>query len=421
MIKKTKLAFVGLTHLGLNYLAASASKKYSVLGIDSNKNKIKKLNDNIIEYREPNLKKTILKNKKNIYFSNDFKKLKQCDLVFISEDVKTDLKGKSNLKSLRVLINKTIKFLNKNSVLIILSQMRPGFIRSIQIDHDKLYHQVETLIFGKAMNRAMYPERIIVGCKDKSKKLNSRYKNYLNEFNCKIFKMNYESAEVAKLSINLLLSSSVTITNILTELCENVSANWKEIVPALKSDKRIGKYSYIRPGLGISGGNLERDIVTVKNILNKNSPPRNFLNNILENSKYMKFWVIRTLDKLKILDNKNKMHIGIVGATYKENTNSIKNSPTIDLLKILIKKNITIYEPMLNLNLKNNNINQIKNIKELVSKNKVIIFMRPWTNFREIQNVSKIIRNKIVIDPYGVIDAGYKENKIKKYFTIGKS
>ena len=64
MIKKTKLAFVGLTHLGLNYLAASASKKYSVLGIDLNKNKIKKLNDNIIEYREPNLKKTILKNKK---------------------------------------------------------------------------------------------------------------------------------------------------------------------------------------------------------------------------------------------------------------------------------------------------------------------------------------------------------------------
>ena len=93
MIKKTKLAFVGLTHLGLNYLAASASKKYSVLGIDLNKNKIKKLNDNIIEYREPNLKKTILKNKKNIYFSNDFKKLKQCDLVFISEDVKTDLKA----------------------------------------------------------------------------------------------------------------------------------------------------------------------------------------------------------------------------------------------------------------------------------------------------------------------------------------
>ena len=89
-----------------------------------------------------------------------------------------------------------------------------------------------------------------------------------------------------------------TITNILTELCENVSASWKEIVPALKSDKELENI-YIRPGLGISGGNLERDIVTVKNILNKNSPPRNFLNNILENSKYMKFWVIRTLLNLK--------------------------------------------------------------------------------------------------------------------------
>ena len=420
-MKKIKLAFVGLTHLGLNYLAASAQKNFSVIGIDTDNKKVIKLNNDIIEHEEPNLKKLILKNKKNIVFSNDLKKLKKSNLIFISQDVKTNANDKSDLKNLRILINKTIKHLNKNSILVVLSQMKPGFMRSINIDHRRLYHQVETLIFGKAINRALYPERIILGCKDKSKKVNPLYLKYLKSFNCPVLKMEYESAEIAKISINLLLASSVTTTNILSELCEKVSADWNEIIPALKLDKRIGKFAYIRPGLGIAGGNIERDIVTVKKMLNKKSPPDLLLKNMLENSQYMKRWVSRILSKEKILNIKNKINIGIVGAAYKENTNSIKNSPTIELLSYLKNKNISIYEPMLNLELKNKNIKQIKNLKKLIEKNKVIIFMRPWTNQKEINNIYNDLRKKFIIDPYGVINFKNQKNKLSKYFTIGKN
>ena len=420
-MKKIKLAFVGLTHLGLNYLAASAQKNFSVIGIDTDNKKVIKLNNDIIEHEEPNLKKLILKNKKNIVFSNDLKKLKKSNLIFISQDVKTNANDKSDLKNLRILINKTIKHLNKNSILVVLSQMKPGFMRSINIDHRRLYHQVETLIFGKAINRALYPERIILGCKDKSKKVNPLYLKYLKSFNCPVLKMEYESAEIAKISINLLLASSVTTTNILSELCEKVSADWNEIIPALKLDKRIGKFAYIRPGLGIAGGNIERDIVTVKKMLNKKSPPDLLLKNMLENSQYMKRWVSRILSKEKILNMKNKINIGIVGAAYKENTNSIKNSPTIELLSYLKNKNISIYEPMLNLELKNKNIKQITNLKKLIEKNKVIIFMRPWTNQKEINNIYNDLRKKFIIDPYGVINFKNQKNKLSKYFTIGKN
>ena len=421
MKKKTKLAFVGLTHLGLNYLAASVHKNYSVLGLDTDEKKIIRLNENSIEYQEPNLKKTIIKNKKNITFSSNFKELKKSNLVFISQDVKTNLNGKSDLKSLRILINKTIKHLNKNAILIVLSQMKPGFIRSIKIDQKRLYHQVETLIFGKAINRALYPERIIIGGSNKSEAINPIYLRYLRDFNCPILKMNYESAEVAKISINLLLSSSITITNILSELCEKVSADWNDIIPALRLDKRIGKFSYIKPGLGIAGGNIERDIITAKDLLKKDSPPHKFLKNTLENSKYMKSWVYRILNKEKILNNENKMNIGIVGATYKENTNSIKNSPTIELLKLLKKKDITIYEPMLNLELKKKNIKQVKNLKNLIDQNKIIIFMRPWANQKEIKDIYINLSNKIVIDPYCIINFNMKKKKINKYFSLGKN
>ena len=417
---KIKLGFVGLTHLGLNYLAASAQKKFSVTGVDTDSKKVLKLNKNIIEYEEPNLKKVILKNNKNIRFSNDFKKLKKCNLVFISQDVKTSASGKSDLKNLRILIDKTIKHLNKNAILVVLSQMKPGFMRSINIDHKKLYYQVETLIFGKAFNRALYPERIIVGCQSKFNEINPLYLRYLKSFKCPILKMEYESAEIAKISINLLLASSVTTTNILSELCEKMSADWNDIVPALKLDKRIGKFAYIKPGLGISGGNIERDIVTVKSLLRKKSPPDLLLKNMLENSQYMKTWISRILIKEMILDEKNKISIGIIGAAYKENTNSIKNSPIIDLLNYLKnKKNISIYEPMLNLELKNKNIQQVKDLKKLINKNKILIFMRPWVNRKEIQNIHKNLNNKLIIDPYRVINFKDQKNRSNKYFTLG--
>ena len=63
-----KVGFVGLTHLGLTYLAASSEKGFKVKGIDLNQNKINKLKKFDIEYEEPNLRKTIFQNKKKHTF-----------------------------------------------------------------------------------------------------------------------------------------------------------------------------------------------------------------------------------------------------------------------------------------------------------------------------------------------------------------
>ena len=78
--------------------------------------------------------------------------------------------------------------------------------------------------------------------------------------------MKYESAELSKISINCYLASSVTLTNTLAEVSKSVGASWEEIIPTLKLDKRIGKYAYLKPGLGISGGNIERDLSSITKI-----------------------------------------------------------------------------------------------------------------------------------------------------------
>ena len=68
----------------------------------------------------------------------------------------------------------------------------------------------------------MQPERFIIGSVNVDEELPTVYKEYLIKFNCPILVMRYESAELAKISINFFLVSSVTTSNILAEVCEKI-------------------------------------------------------------------------------------------------------------------------------------------------------------------------------------------------------
>ena len=109
-----------------------------------------------------------------------------------------------------------------------------------------------------------------------------------------------------------------------------------------------------------------------------------------------------------------------MGLSYKENTNSVKNSPAIRLIKKLSKINFYVFDPVVkNINLRN--VFKCKNIKEVVKKSKIIFILTPWKKFKKI-NLNLIKRSNIVmiIDPFGVLKSFSKKlskNNIK-YFSL---
>ena len=399
------LGYIGLSHLGLCYSAASAEKGFKVYSFDEDKTKVKKLINNDNYVFEKNLDK-ILKRRlnKNIHFYDHFQNLNKCDIVFISEDVPTDNNGKSNLNNIKKTITKATKFLNKNATLVILSQVHPGFTRKINWHKNKLYYQVETLIFGQAIHRAKKPERIIIGSNNENIHIEKNYKFFLNSFKCPILKMNYESAEITKISINFLLISNISSANFLSKMCEKVGADWLDVIPALRMDKRIGNFSYIEPGLGLSGGNLERDLFTLKKLSKNLKINDKIIDSYIHNSKKNKLWVY---DKLKnlILSKKKNYKIAMLGLTYKENTNSIKNSASIFLLKKLDKKNIVVYDPKANLNNLNFKVHRVNSVSDALINADVLIIMNKWDEFFKIDKnlIYSKMKGKLIIDPFGVL------------------
>ena len=89
----------------------------------------------------------------------------------------------------------------------------PGFTRKINWPKKQLFYQVETLIYGSAIERALNPDRLIIGCSNPNEKLDNKLNNFLRSYKAPVIKMSYESAELTKISINMYLISSVTTRN----------------------------------------------------------------------------------------------------------------------------------------------------------------------------------------------------------------
>src|SRR5262249_44268880 len=160
--------------------------------------------------------------------------LAACELVVFARDVATDDQGRSDLGPLRTLIDHATPHTRADAVLVVLSQVPPGFTRALREQSAEQgggrprnwYYQVETLVFGRAVERALHPERFIVGCADPTAPLPPAFKNVLDAFDCPLLPMRFESAELTKIAINMCLVSSVSVANTLAELCEAIGADW---------------------------------------------------------------------------------------------------------------------------------------------------------------------------------------------------
>lgn len=397
--------FVGLSHLGLNTSIALSSVGFKVLGFDQNAQLISDLKNKKLPLFEPKLE-DIFKASSNISFTNDINDLKNCDVVYIAVDIKTNDKNESDVSKILELANLTLPVLKGGAALVIHSQVNPGFTRTHLAEKRKdieIYYQVEVLIFGQAVDRVLKPERYMVGCENPQKPLHPAYQKLLSHFNCPIMPMRFESAELAKISINLFLSASVTVSNTLAEVAENIGADWGEISPVLRLDKRIGQFAYLEPGLGISGGNLERDLVSVINMANSTGSEPSVVHSFVKNSEYMKQWPLRKLFETTLSKIQNPK-ITILGLAYKKDTNSVKNSPSIELIKSLKGQVVTAYDPCIKeLQEDYSWVNVENNQQTAFSGMQTLILMTPWDEFKSIKISELPTTLKIIIDPYRLL------------------
>jgi UDPglucose 6-dehydrogenase len=418
-MKRVTVGFAGMTHLGVVSAAAAASKGFRVMGYDADPGVIGRLAKGMPPVVEPDLDRLLARRAKAMSFSTDVGALVACDVVYISADVPTDDEARSDLAPIRALIGRVAPVLNKRAVLVVLCQVPPGFTRGLNIPPSRLYYQVETLVFGRAVERATRPERFIVGCADPSKKLPPAYAALLGAFKCPILPMRYESAELAKISINFCLVASVSVANTLAEVSEAIGADWSEIAPALKLDARIGPHAYLSPGLGIAGGNLERDLRTVLNIAAEKGTDAGVVRAWLANSAHRKDWTWRTLQTAVLAANPDA-RVAVLGLAYKENTHSTKNSPSLALLAKLKGRAVAVHDPVVPASV----VPWARGAPDPLAAARgadVLVIATPWPQYRKLKpaRLKAALAGRVILDPYRVLDGRACARAGLVYHTLG--
>lgn len=425
MVKK--IAFVGISHLGIVSSICFLKFGYHVTILDSDKKAARELKNGVMP-PEPGLKEIYNKYKKNYNAISDFSQIKKFDIIFFVKDSPTE--DSASLDTINKLIAKTTRNLSEKSVLVLMSQIPVGFSRKLnQRIKDKLpkskmklYYWVNTIVVGNSLERFLNPERIIVGLEKSSNSLDKNLKLILKNFGCPLLKMSYESAELTKSAVNLFLASSITAANTLSDVCEIVGANINEIISALRSDKRIGAFAYLTPTIRISGGHLERELYRIKNISKKNLGTSGFAGTILRLNSNRYRWVLRKLNSY-LFNHIKKPIITIWGLSYKENTTSTHNAASLFLINALHKKAVLkTYDPIAKMPEMEGRYYRLDNKYSALSKSNCLIILTPWPEFKNanVAKISKSLTPKLIIDCSGALkDQRHKLEKGFTYITLG--
>jgi UDPglucose 6-dehydrogenase len=422
------IGFVGLSHLGLNYSLATAARGFDVVAYDPDPALTARCAAGEFFIEEPGFTDLFAEHRARLHYTSAESDLAKCDLVFYSLDVHTNERNESDVGPLTALIHATAPRLSAGTTAVVLSQVAPGYMRQLITELQErspaeFCYQVETLIFGRAVERAMQPERFIVGVDDPSRSLPAPFQTWHASFGCPVLVMRLESAELAKIAINFFLVSSVATTNTLAEVCERIGARWDEIVPALRLDKRIGPHAYLGPGLGIAGGNLERDLVTVQSLANKYGTEAGIVSAWQINSRHRRDWALRRVHEFVLSGaNAAEKSFALWGLAYKQDTHSLKNSPAIALAEALAPFHKSGYDPRVKtLARPIPNLSMAASALEACRGADALLVMTPWSEFSTVaaDDIRREMKGDVVIDPFGVLDSRACHDAGFSYHALG--
>jgi len=228
---------------------------------------------------------------------------------------------------------------------------------------------------------------------------------------------NHHTAEMIKYANNSFLATKISFINQLSNICQNVpGANIDDIAKTIGLDPRIGKL-FLNAGPGYGGSCLPKDMKALINFAEKIGVRPTFLNEVEKTNQNQCINIISLIERK--IGNVNKKRITVLGTSFKPETDDVRDSISIKLIKKLVEKGarITIHDPKAIENTRKIFLKKIeykKSIIDSLAKSQCAIIMTQWKEYSKITNSTiRKMNRKIIIDSRRVlvekdIDADYQ-------------
>ena len=347
------IVIIGTGYVGLVTGVGLASLNNNVTFIDLDSDKITNLSNKSLPFYEPDLENYF--NDKDTFnrmaFVSNYSDIdwKDQDIVFICVQTPNNVETNSvDTKFLESAISEVNSVQNKDLVITIKSTIPPYEINKIcekvGLDSESLTFNPEFLREGTAVKDFFNPDRIVIGGNDK-KKVN-KLKDLYKDFKAEIIITDPISSQLIKYLSNTYLPLRLSFVNEATRLINDSGGNLSDVLEGVGMDSRIGSH-YFRPSPAWGGSCFPKDVVEVNNFYDSSELNLKLISNIIESNKIQTSWTTKMIKN--IIDQKNLNGAILVGAAFKEDTDDLRNSPTLDIKKQLteIGVNVSIYDELI--------------------------------------------------------------------------
>ena len=431
------LSVVGCGYLGATHAACMSSLGFTVVGVDTDPEKVALLQSGKLPFYEPGLDTLLEQEMKTgrLSFTTDFSAVKDADVHFVCVGTPQSKDGlAADLTYVKSAVAAIAPHLKDGSLVVGKSTVPVGTAQALRAELAKIAPQAdlawnpEFLREGFAVEDTLTPNRLVVGvANDRAEEILKEVYEPVIALGTPWIRADLPTSELVKVAANSFLATKISFINAMAEVCEAAGGDVTVLAKAIGYDPRIGS-RFLQAGIGFGGGCLPKDI-------------RAFMARAEELGAKQALEFLREIDAInlrarqrvidvvrsELSEDLTQYKIAVLGATFKPDSDDVRDSPALDIAVQLhaAGADVVIHDPqgIEPARKRFPNLDYAPVINDAIKDADLILHLTEWKEYRQIDPaaISSLVKSKIIIDGRNMLDRTMWRNAGWKFHALGRT
>lgn len=431
------LSVVGCGYLGATHAACMSSLGFTVVGVDTDPEKVALLQSGKLPFYEPGLDTLLEQEMKTgrLSFTTDFSAVKEADVHFVCVGTPQSKDGlAADLTYVKSAVAAIAPHLKEGSLVVGKSTVPVGTAQGLRNELAKSAPQAdlawnpEFLREGFAVEDTLTPNRLVVGvANDRAEEILKEVYKPVIELGTPWIRADLPTSELVKVAANSFLATKISFINAMAEVCEAAGGDVTVLAKAIGYDPRIGN-RFLQAGIGFGGGCLPKDI-------------RAFMARAEELGARQALEFLREIDAInlrarqrvidvvrgELSEDLTKYKIAVLGATFKPDSDDVRDSPALDIAAQLQAAGaiVVVHDPqgIEPARKRFPNLQYQEVVTDALKDADLILHLTEWKEYRQIDPaaIASLVKSKIIIDGRNMLDRTMWRNAGWKFHALGRT
>ena len=431
------LSVVGCGYLGATHAACMSSLGFTVVGVDTDPEKVALLQSGKLPFYEPGLDTLLEQEMKTgrLSFTTDFSAVKDADVHFVCVGTPQSKDGlAADLTYVKSAVAAIAPHLKEGSLVVGKSTVPVGTAQGLRDELAKSAPQAdlawnpEFLREGFAVEDTLTPNRLVVGvANDRAEEILKEVYEPVIALGTPWIRADLPTSELVKVAANSFLATKISFINAMAEVCEAAGGDVTVLAKAIGYDPRIGN-RFLQAGIGFGGGCLPKDI-------------RAFMARAEELGAKQALEFLREIDAInlrarqrvidvvrgELSEDLTKYKIAVLGATFKPDSDDVRDSPALDIAAQLQAAGaiVVVHDPqgIEPARKRFPNLQYQEVVTDALKDADLILHLTEWKEYRQIDPavIASLVKSKIIIDGRNMLDRTMWRNAGWKFHALGRT